>query len=277
MPVLRSATRFLRIGGKPVKASGLFLCNVPCPRVHAHFDRLQSQTAGLVDWILVPDNGHLQDPRGDEDFVHPSLLMPRRFAAARSAGRLIAGAGMMDIVIMPRVLAAPHNLVWALEFDVDFSGNWADMFSRFARNRADVLTTTLQPRAKCPDWALWSTAQAPAQVDQFCWYRSFAPLQRFSKSFATSYIAAFETGLWGGHYEFIIPTLAHHQCRSIEDIGAPGGWINRFRTPLYHNTPTDETLSPGTFVWRPARANYFHETPHEFQETNQLYHPVKPQ
>jgi hypothetical protein len=258
----------------PRRAAGLFLCHAPCGQVMAHFERLRHESRDLVDWTLVPDEGHFNDPRGDEPYPHQSLSMPRRFAQARALGRLTDGAGLMDIAIMPRVLAAQHEFVWALEYDVDYSGHWSKLFKRFARNRADILTTTLLPRPRNADWALWATARAPACLPHSAWFRSFNPLLRLSRRFAAAYIAAANSGDWDGHYEFIIPTVGRHLGFRVEDMATAG--VPPWRRPLYHNTPADPTLSPGTFVWRPARHAYFHQQPAEFAEPDRLYHPVKP-
>jgi hypothetical protein len=259
-----------------IRACGLFLCHAPNDRVMAHFERLRCETEGLVDWTFVPDNGHLDDPRGDAPFPHPGIVMPDRFATARKHGQVAGGAGMMDIAIMPRVLAAPRDFVWALEYDVDYSGHWADMFGRFAGNRADVLTTTLRRRAD-DDWWHWTTARAPAAVKAADWSRSFNPAMRLSRRFAAAYVAATRSQAWGGHYEFTIPTVARHLGLRIEDLAHAGAHGRRFETPLYHNTPAEETIAPGTFVWRPALPAYFHERPEGFPERNRLYHPVKPE
>jgi hypothetical protein len=254
--------------------------------VFAHYQRLRDESAGLVDWTLVVDHGHLDEPRGEATDGHPSIVMPRRFAAARAIGRLTAGAGMMDTVIMPRVLAAPHEFVWALEFDVDYSGNWSDMFRRFAGNRADVLTTTLTPRTRCPDWVHWPQSRAPAELRAADWFRSFNPVLRLSRRFARAYIATVESPGWEGHYEFTIPTIARHLRLGIADIARPRRlmrgamlptWLARYaRPPLYRNTPAEAWLGPGTFIYRPSRSSYFHERPGEFPEAGRLYHPIKP-
>jgi hypothetical protein len=254
--------------------------------VLAHYERLCRESAGLVDWNLVIDEGHLEAPQADATGPHASTVMPRRFAAAQALGRLTAGAGMMDTVIMPRVLAAPHDVVWALEFDVDYSGRWSDMFARFAGHRADVLTTTLTPRARCPDWNQWPKSRAPAQVRAADWCRSFNPILRLSRRFASAYIAAMETGEWQGHYEFTIPTLARHLRLPIADLARPsprlpGLMLSHARAgrglpPLYDNTPSDPWLGPGTFIYRPCRSAYFHERPEEFSAAGRLYHPIKP-
>ncbi len=271
------------------QSSGLFLCHAPCDRVRLHYERLRRETAGLVDWSFVADEGHLEAPRGDATALHPGVVMPRRFAAARAIGELTSGAGMMDIVIMPHVLAARHDFVWALEFDVDYSGHWSEVFRRFAGNRADVLTTTLTPRDRSEDWCLWPMAGAPAEVRPADWFRSFNPILRLSRRFAAAYIAAVESPGWEGHYEFTIPTLARHLGFAIEDVARPrlpgplrpGAMLSRLvpqrgRRPLYENTPSDPNLGPGTFIFRPARTAYFHERPEEFAAADRLYHPIKP-
>jgi hypothetical protein len=243
----------------PGRAAGLFLCHAPNDRVIAHFERLRRESEAFVDWVWVPDRGHLDDPRGDEGFPHPAIAMPHRFAAARERGQVAGGMGMMDIAIMPRVLAAPHDFVWALEYDVDYSGDWADLFARFADNRADVLTTTLRRRDDDEDWWHWPTASAPEAVKPADWSRSFNPAMRLSRRFAAAYIAATRSPSWGGHYEFTIPTVARHLGMCIEALDDTGG-----------------TIAPGSFVWRPARCAYFHERPEDFPDRNRLYHPVKP-
>jgi len=227
--------------------------------------------------VFVPDTGHLDDPRGDEDFPHPGIVMPQRFATARRHGQVAGGVGMMDIAIMPRVLAAPHDFVWALEYDVDYSGHWADMFGRFARNRADVLTTTLLARTDAADWWHWPAARAPAAVKPTDWHRSFNPAMRLSRRFAEAYVAMTRSPAWDGHYEFTIPTVARHLGLCIEELAHAGAPRRRCEPPLYHNTPTEPDIGPGTFIWRPARSAYFHERPEDFPERNRLYHPVKPQ
>jgi hypothetical protein len=260
------------------RSSGLFLCHAPCDRVLAHYQRLRRESGHLVEWTLVIDQGHLDPPDQAAASPHPGIVMPRRFAAARALGRLTAGAGMMDAVIMPRVLAAPHQFVWALEYDVDYSGDWSELFRRFAGNRADVLTTTLMPRQLCPDWNKWATAGAPAELKPADWFRSYNPLLRLSRRFAAAYVAAVESGAWEGHYEFTIPTIARHLGYRIEDLARRPlpRWLPRRRPPLYHNTPNDPCLGSGTFIFRPARPAYFHERPQDFLDPGRLYHPIKP-
>jgi hypothetical protein len=149
-----------------------------------------------------------------------------------------------------------------------------------------VLTTTLTPRARCPDWVHWPQARAPAALRAADWFRSFNPVLRLSRRFARGYIATIESPGWEGHYEFTIPTIARHLRLGIEDIARPGRRMHGMKLPvwlvpharpaLYRNTPAAPWLGPGTFIYRPSRSSYFHERPEEFPEAGRLYHPIKP-
>jgi hypothetical protein len=258
------------------RASGLFLCHAPCRHVFDHFARLKQQSGGLVDWVMVIDEGHLDDPRGDEAFPHPSFIMPHRFARARALGRVMAGAGLLDTVIMPRVLAAPHDFVWAVEYDVDYSGHWASLFRRFVGNRADVLTTTVRSQAEEPDWVHWPTCRAPEAVPRSVWRASFNPIMRLSRRFADAYVAATRSTAWGGHYEFTVPTIARHLGLRTEDIAQSDSLLGRLRPPLYTTHRNAGPAGAGTFVYRPVRDTYFQQRPEAFPDRNRLYHPVKP-
>jgi hypothetical protein len=219
------------------RASGLFLCHAPCRHVFDHFARLKQQSGGLVDWVMVIDEGHLDDPR---------------------------------------VLAAPHDFVWAVEYDVDYSGHWASLFRRFVGNRADVLTTTVRSQAEEPDWVHWPTCRAPEAVPRSVWRASFNPIMRLSRRFADAYVAATRSTAWGGHYEFTVPTIARHLGLRTEDIAQSDSLLGRLRPPLYTTHRNAGPAGAGTFVYRPVRDTYFQQRPEAFPDRNRLYHPVKP-
>lgn len=183
----------------------------------------------------------------------------------------------MDVAIVPEVLESGARYVWAMEYDVDYSGNWSEFFAQFNANRADVLTSTIIPRSHCEDWVWWRSARAPRSVRYSDNARAFHPMLRLSQRFASAYADAMRTGDWGGHYEFTIPTLACQLRIPMEDIGGTGCFCPRPRRGRnYWNTPARGCLAPGTFVWRPHRSRYFHEDERSFSEPNMLHHPIKP-
>lgn len=259
----------------PRNAAGLFVTHVDNARVRAHFDRLTAETAGLVDWAVVRNPGNAAEPVTTIRYAPASQLLPLRHAQmVRNGG---VQGGFLDVAVIPCVLALDRKHVWVMEYDVDYSGRWSDFFGQFSRNRAGLLTSTLVPMAECERWYHSATAAAPPWVREAHRYRGFHPLMRLSRRFAKRYVALMREAGWDGHYEFTLPTAARAAGVRVEDIGGDGPLTPpRRRNVHYDNSPHDWRLSPGTFVWRPARAHYFHERPEDFAQAGRLHHPVKP-
>lgn len=270
------ATRFRRLFA-PARAEttrapqgGVFLCHRAEPRIRAHFERLRRETEGLVDWVWADDPGYLDDPPGRLPYPHPAETMPTRWAEARRWGNVALGT--LDIVLVPTVLASAYDHVWFMEYDVDFAGDWRRVFRRFRETRSDLVTSTIVPIRRTPDWHHAKRAVAPPDLRPARRLRAFHPLCRLSRRFAEGYRAATATGAWRGHYEFTFPTVARYLGLALRDLNpAPGSG----RPPLYANTPGHSRLVPGSFVWRPERTAYFHEAPETFETPGLLYHPVK--
>jgi hypothetical protein len=184
--------------------------------------------------------------------------------------------GYLDVMIIPCVLAMSSERVWVMEYDVDYTGRWADFFAQFTDRDSDLMTTTLTHISDCQDWAHWPAARCPSWVDRRFVHRAFHPLMRLSRSFAGAYALMMLDQAWAGHAEFTLPTAALAAGAVVEDIGGEGPLTPpALRDTNYLNTPSDPDLSPGTFVWRPPRQHYFHERPDEFDLPGRLYHPVK--
>ena len=256
------------------RPAGLFVTHVVNDRITAHFERLQRESAAFVSWQFVLNRATVQDLA-----EQPSRGLRRmgrhRLSEALRHGRL--QMGYMDVLLVPLALQTNRRFAWICEYDVDFSGDWADVFRQFARDRTDLLATTLNPEARDPAWAFWPGAVHPASVPETLRTRSFLPLFRVSRRLLDAYCRAVSTGDWRGHYEFLFPTIARAAGLTLEDIGGDGPFTAppRYGTN-YANTPDHPHLTPGTFVWRPSRDGYFHENPAAFDRRDMLYHPVKP-
>lgn len=159
---------------------------------------------------------------------------------------------------------------WVVEYDVRYSGHWEDFFSAFDDDDADLLGTTLQRRAQCPDWSHWHSLSLPTvRTEPEDWIRGFFPVYRMSARALAGLDAAYRDNC-AGHMEAALPTILASQGFIIEDIGGRGEFVrpgneNRF----YLNEPNTNELSPGTFVYRPVLAEYG-------QRPDTLWHPVKP-
>ncbi|PWW03392.1 hypothetical protein DFR52_10172 [Hoeflea marina] len=258
-----------------MEQTGLFLTHVWSDRIARHFDRLVRETEGVVRWHLVRDHGD-GDMRCETLVGEPAAsVLSVRHERMREAGTI--HGGLLDSLIWPFLLATDSDFVWLIEYDVDFSGDWATFFRQFQTSGADLLTTTLDPRSDCEDWFWWSTALVPAEVPPEQLYRGFHPLMRVSRRFAHEYRRSMEDPAWSGHYEFTLPTAALAAGLSVEDIGGSGPLCPEHRRGRnYRSMPRDGSLPSGTFVWRPIRKRYFIERPRDFEVADLLYHPVKP-
>jgi hypothetical protein len=255
----------------------LFLTHIESERLLAHFQRLRRETEGLLDCFLCV---HEPQRRHPAERVLPADLRIGRDDAAHYAGKRYDemlqakrsfNSGYTDLAYMPALANERFRLyryLWIIEYDVDYSGNWANFFADAMLSRADFIATTLVPRSNSQDWAWWPDVRTPPDVTPEHQFRSFAPIARFSQPLLERYQAAVVGGAWRGHSEALFPTIAAHAGLTVEDLR---------RGTHYTNTPDDWTLSPGTLVFRPAvAAQYFHENPGGFAEPNLLYHPVKP-
>ncbi len=161
-----------------------------------------------------------------------------------------------------------YEYYWLMEYDVRFTGDWADFFGHFAANDSDLLATTIFEYSYRPDWDHWGTLRSPSAIEPAKRVRALFPLYRVSNAALRAIHAAYCDG-WSGHYEVVIPTLLKTQGFCLEDIGGSGAYVapgNRNR--FYCNTPQTPGLAPGTFTVAPneIRDDY---------PAKMLWHPIK--
>jgi hypothetical protein len=182
--------------------------------------------------------------------------------------------GHTDLPLLHFARAHPEfERYWVVEYDTRFGGPWSRLFATFEDNPADFLSTSLRTASTNPEWPYWPTLQPPADDptdlppdERIC---CFMPVFRASRAAVRTMDAAYRAG-WGGHCETTWPTILRRQGLRVEDLGGTGAFVpaaNRGR--FYTSTPTAWDLSPGTFVFKPARSGFF-------LRRGMLYHPIKP-
>jgi hypothetical protein len=166
----------------------------------------------------------------------------------------------------------PYDFIWRIEYDVRFSGQWVDFFDAFASSPADLLGTTLGTFKRTPSWNLWQTAAfngVPVPPDQLI--RGFYPMVRLSKQACQVLETAYRQG-WQGHFEVILASILKQRHCLIEDIGGDGEFVSTANKGRYYtNTPQNNDLYPGTFVWKTPDICK-HDV---FDKSDHLYHPIK--
>lgn len=162
-----------------------------------------------------------------------------------------------------------YSYYWFIEYDVAYTGTWSRLFQAFENSTADIIGTTLYSYEYNPDWHWWQSLETVPEIDRSQWHRGFFPIIRLSQKMLDLVDQGYQDG-WSGHAETVLPTLACYRGLDIEDIGGNGPYVrennlNRF----YTNCPDNKDLSPGTFIYRPAR-------PQPGLLSGKLWHPVKP-
>jgi hypothetical protein len=256
---------------KVPKQAVVMLSHTADRRVVEHFQRLRHETEGLMPAFLA-----LHNPKGiaakKADIVVNeagiAALMPTRY---RELGRVKGryDKGFVDLVtqaIAYDPLLKDFEHLWFIEYDVDFSGNWADFFKPTMDNDADLLTSRLLTEDQLPHWINWADFRYPADLPYNQRLASFMPASRQSRAFFEAYREEMEGGRWQGHSESTVPSVALYRGLKIEDMLVPGRFAHRGPSPF-------DNL---TYGYRPARSDaYFHEVPNAFAQPGRLYHPVK--
>lgn len=158
---------------------------------------------------------------------------------------------------------------WIVEYDVRYSGSWRQFFAAFDDNNADLLGTSLIRYADFPEWSHWRSLAIPTvSPNDGDRLRGFFPVFRISNNALACLHEVYGQG-WAGHMETLMPTALYRSGLRIEDIGGDGEFvepnnINRH----YINQRLTKDLSPGTFVYWPARTAVG-------AHPDKLWHPVK--
>lgn len=242
----------------------------PIPAAYA---RLSAEAGpGRDVWVLY---NRSDAPPGDPPAPEGWRVFPFHAADLRALGfphkgrRLSAWDVELFVLLFARRNPS-YRYVWGVEYDVAFTGRWSTLFDAFADSPADLLATTIHRYPVHPAWENWKTVRTPAgrpRPDSLL--RAFMPCHRLSRRGVLALEQGYAEG-WAGHYEATVPTVIARAGLILEDIGGDGEFVapgNRNR--FYTNTPSADSLAPGSFVFRPARA-----TPGA--EPDRLWHPVKP-
>jgi len=204
-------------------------------------------------------------PRERAQLDHPSRTMENEHWAA--LGDPAPGDPDRGIIAFHR-LFPNYDFYWGVEYDTEFTGHWRDFFASFEKSRSDILCTNCYRYDVNPQWRWWNNVTPEVPIIERI--RGFFPLFRVSNAGIRTLDAHLRDG-WEGMYEVTWPTIITKAGLNLEDVGGDGEFVRpENRNRWYRSNLRAENLSPGTFVYRPAR-------PWPGAERNKLWHPIKRQ
>ena len=275
-------------GQKPGRESAiLLLTHLMNPGIAALFEELKVGCATDFDIFCLCDNtnGKFDRKRNDESYVQfcmddlKRLPYPGKNAVDYERESRRSNPNHKYFNFKPGSTDLPilyffeknfsYKYYWIVEYDVRFTGPWDVLFSFFEKNDADLLGTTLTRYPNIRNWHHWPSLDlltGPLPEEQRL--RGFFPVYRLSRRALETLDRRYRDGI-RGHYECLVPTVLSQEGLTLEDIGGDGPFVNATNlNRFYRNSPTRNTLSPGSFVFRPVMD-------HPGREPNKLWHPVK--
>jgi hypothetical protein len=252
-------------------------------RVLREVARLAGEVPDKALWVVGCDPDMAEVVRGT--VPRPHVIYTRRdilalpYAATLRDLTWPGMTGHHDLPVMAFFRERPeYDHYWIIEDDVRFAGDWARLFAALDASPADLLATTLYPRASLPDWYWWKSLTVPdgESVAETHLHKCFGPFARLSNRLLATLDRQYRRGL-AGHFELIWPTLCHVSGFGMEDVGGHGPFVPPSRKGrFYTNEFRRWNLFPGTFVYRPAfRDDDIQQFGPDLAGRDMLWHPIK--
>lgn len=252
------------------------------PAIARHYARLQQQAGRVVDVRLA---FHRQEGAALPQGMAPDVvvtwsdtarLFPQRHAQMQARN---SPWGFIDLIWSTAFLhpsLAAYDRFWLVEYDIDFSGDWADFFSAAATYDADVLAAHIRPLSAEPTYFFAPIYHQPdtAATDPLI---ALMSISRLSRRFLTHYRDTLQAPGWQGHFEMVLPSIARAGGFTIAEIGGDNPFTPPERRGLHYDGSFADNDRPGTtHGYLPARGyRYYIDAPRRFRRPNHIYHPIK--
>lgn len=160
-----------------------------------------------------------------------------------------------------------YSHYWNIEYDVNYTGDWASLFDAFSESDSDFLSSHIRPFMREPEWYWWSTLfTGNNRIPLNKRVASFNPIYRLTAR-ATAFLHEKLSMGWAGHHEVFIPTLLKNSGFKIEDFGGTGDYVRHCNINKFYNAENPPPF--GTMRHAPP---FCAET---ILQNNLLYHPIK--
>ena len=261
----------------------VFVTHIWSQEISDHYARLKREAGVVVDVFLVYQQRVEETvlPHG----VAPDLIVrmrdKARYFPLRYEEHLTSTdpTAYVDLVWMTAFLdplLAAYDRFWLIEYDVDFSGDWATFFNAAGTYDGDLLSTHIHPLSAEPTFGFAPAHRQPASIDLDPLI-AFMPISRLSRPLVEHYQQILLQPGWHGHFEMVVPSIAQAYGFSIAEIGGHEDLTPPERRGLHYEGKFSELhLLWTTHGFRPPRGfKYYGSVPHKFPRKDRIYHPIK--
>ncbi len=180
-------------------------------RVIANIEKLASDIGGRCDFVFFYDK---KPARVDPDRVPPEVPCVGfdqdtwvKYKQPDPYNRTFIPGNEETMFLMFQEEFPGYDYYWFIEYDVEYTGDWWDIFENFRLSDADLLATSLIAYEDYPGWGIWKSLTPPprsrtADQDKV---RSFLPVCRFSHPALKELKAKLAEG-WSGHPAALVVT-----------------------------------------------------------------------
>lgn len=160
---------------------------------------------------------------------------------------------------------------WVVEYDVNFTGDWGELFNHFSNIHDDLLVSHLTRFHLDPTWQWWGSLHPPRRLSKAIFAKqanlpkAFFPLYRISER-ALRAVDAAHRQKWRGHFEVLLPVVLEENDLAVGDFNEYGIFYTNGSIE-----PNNGTTPHSSLRWRPEI------DPQEFKRVSTpcIFHPVK--
>ena len=242
------------------KQAFLIVTQNPTKRVQKLYCKIKNAVGDKGDVFLLYHNRKAYAPVMPDgiDIITftTDILKDLQYTPIRT--KLVPGSNHFP-VLQFFLMRSEYSYYWCIEDDVEFNGEWSDLFESITPwVKYDFITSHIRRHSDIPDWSWWDSYRVPGEdfnTDNLI--NSFNPIYRISNHALTHIDTCLKNG-YRGHHEVLLPTLLYRGGFSIADFSTKENYV----------TPILSFCTPRTMRWLPVYLFVGNMR-------NKLYHPVK--
>lgn len=140
-------------------------------------------------------------------------------------GQMVPGSAHLPALWV--FLSTRHRFYFSVEWDVVLKGDWREFIREASSRNPDLICSWYSSRSHSPGWYWWTKdRERVMEIERHKGvepHRAFFPAWGASPKLMKAIVRAQREG-WHGHFEWVIPTIAHLHGMQVEDF-SKSSWV----------------------------------------------------